>query len=288
MLMVAACSSDAATQSVGTEGDVAETESCIIEETVCAETACVETVPVEAEIPLFSSEITFSGVYIADGEHMPYALYSPSLQQDVEIPIIVFLHGRGERNATESWFMSVGMPQIMNDWYLEGFSAYVICPQLYGSWNCDSWNNRVAAGYVMDLLDQVTQDYAVKTDSIFLVGFSSGGMGAMKMAELYPDYFSKLVVMSAPASGIESMKSIKIPTIGISEMEVSYNSFMKQAFPAVFGENSVRFYPVKHAEVPSAAFNDDVDGNNRSDLVEWLLEDEFVWESEPIEEEIQD
>ena len=55
---------------------------------------------------------------------------------------------------------------------------------------------------------------------------------------------------------------------------------MKLAFPEAFGADSVRYYPVKHAEIPEAAFRDDTDGNNRSDLVEWLFENTYVWNTE--------
>lgn len=125
----------------------------------------------------------------------------------------------------------------------------------------------------MALLDHLIAEHPVDTDNIVIVGFSAGGMGAIELVCDYPEYFSKLVVMSSPSMGFCDLEVITIPTVGCSELEVSYNSFMKEAFPAAFGADSVRFYNVKHIQVPYAVFNDDTDGNNRSDLVEWMLSD---------------
>ena len=259
--------------------DVTEETEYTEPATVCVEIETEATVP--SEPPVFSEDITFSGTYVQSEDVMPYALFAPSsASSDTQIPVIVFLHGRGECNSSESWFMGVGMPQVMNEWSSEGFNAYIICPELFGRWNCGAWNNNLAASYVMELLDCFTQEYAVDMERIFLVGFSAGGMGVLKLAELYPDYFSKMVVMSAPAPGVESLESVQIPTVGVSESEISFNSFMILAFPEAFGADSVRYYPVKHAEIPEAAFRDDTDGNNRSDLVEWLFEDTYVWNTE--------
>lgn len=258
--------------SCGNQEPVAETICAT--ETIPEPTVCVPTEPEPTEPLVFSEDITFSGDYIADGTHMPYALFTPSsAQPDVKIPMIVFLHGRGECNTDVSWFMNIGMPQVMNNWKLTGFNAYVVCPQLYGRWNTGHWYSSDAAEYVMELLDYLVGAYPVDTENVVLVGFSAGGMGALYMVEENPDYFSKLVVMSAPDSGAGSLENIAIPTVGCSEMEISYNSFMNDAFPKAFGADSVRYYCVKHIEVPHAAFNDDADNDQRSDLVEWMFEE---------------
>ena len=236
------------------------------------------TEPEPTEPVLFSEEITFAGGYIADGERMPYAWFEPSsAEPDVKIPLIVFLHGRGECNTVESWFMNTGMPQVMQNWALEGFNAYVVCPQLYGSWNCGYWSCEEASDYVSELVAYLSGQYPIDPERIYLVGFSSGGMGALYMAAENPESYCKLVVMSSSDVERARLEKIQIPTVGASEMEITYNHFMKEAFPGAFGAASVRFYCVKHIEVPGAAFSDDRDGNNRSDLVEWLLEDSYEW-----------
>lgn len=235
--------------------------------------SAVKTIP-EEEPVVFGEDISFDCEFVSSEDVMPYALFTPSAAAECEsVPLIVWLHGRGECNTTENWFMHTGLPQIMSEWSLDGFNAYVICPQLYGQWNMGYWYNSRTADDLKMLLDRFIAEHNVDTERIIISGFSAGGMGAMYMAIQMPDYFSKLVVMSSlPLEGCDASE-ITIPTVGFSEDDISYNSFMKSEFPSVFGENSVCYYDVKHNAVPNAAFNDDKDGNHRSDLVEWMLTD---------------
>lgn len=234
------------------------------------EPVCEETLP-EAPV-LFREDITFAAEYVSSEELMPYGLFTPSTAAEFEkIPLIVFLHGRGERNTHVSWFMHYGISQVLNEWSLEGFNAYVLCPQLYGKWNCEAWNNETASGYVMDLLESFVAGHNVDMDRIYMTGFSAGGLGAVQMVQDYPDYFRKMIVLSPPEMETAILEEIPIPTLGCSEAHVNAYSFMRTDFPSVFGLDNVRFYDAFHSQLVYAAFTEDLDGNNRSDLLEWLL-----------------
>ena len=222
---------------------------------------------------LFSPDITFDCEYISDGIHMPYALFSPSGAESADnIPLIVFLHGTGGCNVEEEQFMNSGLVNIMVKWSQLGFNAYVICPQLYGPWNSKVWNSDLATNNVIDLLDFFVSEHNIDVSRIFLVGFSLGALGAMHMAHECPDYFSKTVVISSPNRCCSRFTEIAIPIIGYSETETSYNQFMIYTFPQFFGDNTIQYYNVSHGELPFVVFNEDLDKNHRSDLVEWLLD----------------
>lgn len=91
-----------------------------------------ETEPTEPEY--FAQDITFTGEYIESEDVMPYALYTPSSAADgAPVPVILFLHGRGEYGGGEHNFMNAGLPLVMNRWELEGFRACVICPHMTGN-----------------------------------------------------------------------------------------------------------------------------------------------------------
>ena len=226
------------------------------------------------EPPVFSADITFAEDYVPGDEVMPYVLYTPSSLDPVEkIPLIVFLHGLGEFGISESGFLAVGLPQVMANWNLEGFRAYVLAPHMTDRWNTGYWYRPEAWSYVQELIERIVDEKSIDREQIILVGFSAGGMGATYFVQEAPELFRKLVIMSSPAPGCKDLSAIKIPTIGYSETYVAGDSFMRAQFPQTFGEDSVRYYDVSHGMVPSAAFYDDADGNGRSDLVEWMLLD---------------
>jgi len=285
VLLLTACSNGQPTvETVSTEVDTELVTEQIDYTEITAEqideaTAYAATNPEPTEAVAFSQNISFSGTYITEEDLMPYAFFAPSCADgESEMPLIVFLHGLGERDAKEPVFMDRGMTKIMVEWEMEGFRAYVVCPQLYGRWNTGYWYNPEASENLKALLEHLQQQYPIDQENVCLVGFSAGGIGALYMAREFPESFSKMVVMSAPAAGLIDLELIKIPTVGYCETDVSSGYFMRGEFTKVFGTEHVFYYDVPHAELPGAAFGDDADGNNRSDLVEWMLQDSYEWE----------
>jgi predicted peptidase len=217
-------------------------------------------------------DITFSYEYISDGFVMPYGLFIPSVADSVcELPLIVWLHGTGELNCNENWFSSVGLPGVLNDWQLDGFGAYVVCPHLYGKWNPGYWNNLHTTENVMNLIDDIASKHNIDTDNIIICGYSLGGLGAMYMAYHYPEYFNKMVIMSSLCLGNYDLSEIKIPTIGCVESSQSVWHFMNNEFASVFGNENVWHYEATHSQIPFVAFTEDKDGDGRSDLIAWML-----------------
>ena len=238
-------------------------EHCTVPQTEATETEAFE---------YFSEEITFTCEYISGEDHMPYALITPSSADSGQpLPLIVWLHGMSERDANETWFMNIGLPRTLRDWEMEGFHAYVICPQLSGRWNGGSWCQPGSVDAVKSIIDAFVADHPVDMDNIIIGGFSLGGRGAMYTALELPGYFSRLVVFSSLDIEDRDLTEIEIPTLGCSEYAISYNAFMKVKFLEIFGEGSVWYYDSTHNDLIDTVFRDDRDRNGRSDVVEWML-----------------
>lgn len=258
----------------------AETLDNTIETTISAtieSTLATEPTFTEATEPiLFDESITFDSGYISDDEVMPYALYTPSSAANYEeIPLIVWLHGSGESGIYEEAFFKRGLPLVLNNWTLEGFNAYVLCPQLIGQWDSGSWNNPNAKDNLRILIDKFINEYNVDTDKIIITGHSLGGQGALYMAHQLPEYFSKLVMLSGYPPNI-NIAEILIPAIGYVGQssygeDFSTIQYTHGDFANVFGEENVFSIATYHGNLPNAVFNEDKDGNNRSDVVEWML-----------------
>lgn len=224
----------------------------------------------------FDESIEFSSEYISDGEVMPYALYTPStLDETKKTPLIVWLHGSGEVGVTEGVFWDRGLPKTMNEWVLEGFNAYIICPHLAGNWNTGRWNKDTTKNNLQALLDKFMMEHNIDTEQVIVVGHSLGGQGALYMAHELPEYFSKCVVLSGYNSGVD-ISEISIPTIGFvgtreaGEDGTSVN-YMVGSMADAFGADKVISLQSSHGNLPRIVFNMDSDGNHRPDLVEWML-----------------
>lgn len=243
-------------------------------ETIPTET--IETLP--KEVRKFGTDITFEVEYISNGEVMRYALFTPSsANEGGDIPLIVWLHGSGEVGCGKETFLKSGLLDVINNWELEGFNSYILCPHLAGDWWANRWNKTESEENLKELLDWFIANYNVDTENIILIGHSLGGQGALYMALELEEYFSKCVVLSGYTSGIDNA-TIKIPTIGYvgksaSGEDSASESYMRNYFEPVFGADNTFFINASHGGVPKRAMKFDENENGRSDLVEWMFGD---------------
>jgi predicted peptidase len=104
-------------------------------------------------------------------------------------PMILFLHGGGERGDDLSRVAVHGPPKLVQQ-RPEEFPFIVVSPQVPAD---RIWSTRVLDA----LLDEVTERYAVDPDRIYVTGLSMGGYGTWHLAFEFPDRFAAI----APISG---------------------------------------------------------------------------------------
>ncbi len=115
-----------------------------------------------------------------------YAVYLPKEYGDDANgwPLIVFLHGSGERGSDPAILRGRGpMATVQNEAKLP---AIVVAPQCLPnrSWQPDA---------VVHFIEHVASTYHVDRERIYLVGYSMGGFGAWATAAAYPDLFAAIV-----------------------------------------------------------------------------------------------
>jgi predicted peptidase len=98
-------------------------------------------------------------------------------------PMILFLHGAGER-GTNVWKAAVhGPPKIVKD--KPDFPFIVVSPQCPAG---NLWSNEI----LLALLDEVTNRYLVDTNRIYLTGLSMGGYGTWNLGTSFPEKFAAM------------------------------------------------------------------------------------------------
>ncbi len=98
-------------------------------------------------------------------------------------PLILFLHGAGER-GTNIWRVAIHGPP-KNAPTLPKFPFIVVSPQCPEG---RTWSRDVLVG----LLDEVTQKYLVDTKRVYLTGLSMGGYGTWDLGIAHPDRFAAI------------------------------------------------------------------------------------------------
>ncbi|MGI6209069.1 MAG: prolyl oligopeptidase family serine peptidase [Anaerolineae bacterium] len=122
-----------------------------------------------------------------------YLLYLPEGYGDDPAkrwPLVLFLHGMGERGDDLELVKKHGIPKMVKEG--ESFPFVVISPQCPAdSW----WTGELPA--LQALLDHALQEYAVDPDRVYLTGLSMGGYGTWHLASAAPHRFAAV----APVCG---------------------------------------------------------------------------------------
>ncbi len=139
-----------------------------------------------------------------DGSMLGHMLYIPK-NMSAEMPLLVYLHGAGERGDKLEHVERHGVPYLIKNENAE-IPAVVLCPQ------CPSqfvWNNIVTD--VKLLIDKVAEDYGIKKDRICITGSSMGGYGTWEMGITYPNFFSAIAPVCGGGMQWRSEKLLNTP-----------------------------------------------------------------------------
>ena len=97
-------------------------------------------------------------------------------------PVILFLHGRGERGQEGMWQTQIGLPQAIRD-HPERWPFIVVMPQC----SIDRyWTDKDMLAMAMAELDQETAEFHGDPTRTYLSGLSMGGYGSWELARMYP------------------------------------------------------------------------------------------------------
>lgn len=113
-------------------------------------------------------------------------------------PMILFLHGAGERGTNSNLVAVHGPPKIVGA--KPSFPFIVVSPQCPAG---QTWSDEV----VLALLSEVTKRYKVDQSRIYLTGLSMGGYGTWSIGLKHPDLFAAI----APICGGGSTLPVLLP-----------------------------------------------------------------------------
>ena len=105
-------------------------------------------------------------------------------------PIILFLHGRGERGAEGMWQTQIGLPQAVRD-HPERWPFVIVMPQCP---QASYWTDPAMMALALASLDEESAEFHGDPERTYLSGLSLGGYGAWELARLYPHSWAAVAI----------------------------------------------------------------------------------------------
>jgi len=177
-------------------------------------------------------------------------------------PLMMFLHGPGERGSDLEKVKVHGPPKIVET--RKDFPFILVSPQCpEGDW----WTEKVEV--LINLVDDIAARYRVDKKRIYLTGLSMGGYGTWALASAYPDRFAAIAPICGGGSRIMSLRlkdipiwvfhGAKDPVVPIKESEELVNAIRNRG-----GD-------VKFTIYPDAGHDSWTESYNNQELYDWFL-----------------
>jgi predicted peptidase len=149
-------------------------------------TACSTTKPANpnpSPNKQMAKHLTFSKMQRLEANYLLFLPETYGADKEKRWPLILFLHGAGER-GTDVWKVAVhGPPKNVTSH--SDFPFILVSPQCPSdqAWSKDT---------LLALLDEITLKYAVDTNRVYLTGLSMGGYGTWDLGICHPEKFAAI------------------------------------------------------------------------------------------------
>lgn len=126
-----------------------------------------------------------------EGRTWPYQVYVPrDYDPSRSWPVILFLHGAGERGSNGTAQTQEGLGAALRLWP-ERWPAVCVFPQAPEGTNWQGAQGRMA----MATLEAVEAEFRTDPDRVYLTGISMGGNGTWYLGYRHPDRFAAMVAI---------------------------------------------------------------------------------------------
>lgn len=169
------------------------------------------------------------GWHVQNQDSLPYQLLKPlHYLAEKSYPLVIFLHGAGERGSDNELQMTHGSSLFLDAKNREKYPSFVVFPQCpedefwanlqfgyeegKGITNL-TWKEGFAAPMqqVLNLMQSLQQTYKIDQDRIYLMGLSMGGLGTFDLLQKQPETFAAGVPICAGADPQHFANLVEVP-----------------------------------------------------------------------------
>lgn len=220
------------------------------------------------------------------GDTLKYRmLYPKNYGEQKEYPIVLFLHGAGERGNDNEKQLTHGAELFLDKENREKYPALVVFPQCPKG---DYWSSvkkgssgkfefsysdkpGKALGLVLDLLQYLNKMEAVDRDRIYVMGLSMGGMGTFELLAREPKKFAAAIPICGGGNPADCEKYAEELPLWVFHgakdrvVDVNYSRMMVNQLKELDAN-------VKYTEYPEAGHNSWDQAFAEPDLLKWLFD----------------
>lgn len=192
-----------------------------------------------------------------------YLLYLPKdySESDKDFPLVLFLHGSGERGNDLEKVKIHGIPKLIKEG--KEFPFIAVSPQCPDDifWNTD---------ILIALLDEIETNYRVDKNRIYVTGLSMGGHGTWELALRQPERFAAIAPVCGWSNPDEACKIAHVPAWvfhGAKDMVVPVKAAedMVEALKKCGSNVKLTIYPEANHDSWTETYNNE-------ELYNWLLD----------------
>lgn len=157
---------------------------------------------------------------------LPYRLLKPEgyeKEGSQSYPLVVFLHGAGERGDNNESQLKHGVAEFVTDAARKDYPCFLVAPQcpVKRAWSDLSGGVKEDPKFsetpikeetlLLDLIDSLSKEYRVDKDRIYVTGLSMGGFGTWNLVSRRPDLFAAAVPICGGGDPSQAPKLTKLP-----------------------------------------------------------------------------
>lgn len=223
-------------------------------------------------------------LYVAGTDTLLYRELAPEKAGSGKFPLVVFLHGAGERGCDNEKQLTHGAQMFLNPINLKKYQAYVIFPQCpddcYGAYSeqpasflpADMPTPDQPTKYVKmirGLVSKYIHEKKVEPTQVYLVGLSMGAMTLYDLAARYPTMWAAAVAICGTVNTdrLEPARDIKFRIYhGDADMVVPV-----EAGREIYLKLKKLNTTVEYVEYPAVAHGSWVNAFGERDFLKWIF-----------------
>lgn len=158
------------------------------------------------------------------GDSLLYRIVHPDYDTTASYPLVVFLHGSGERGNDNEAQLKWGVLNFATDEALVEHPAIIVAPQCPKGLR---WSNFSGFGskeglrlqpeaslpmkLVIDLIHHLIKTDRVDPNRIYITGLSMGGLGTYDAIERYPNLFAAAIPVAGGGDPTKAARIVDVP-----------------------------------------------------------------------------